>query len=172
VRASGADWTIVRSAWFNQNFSEGVFLDQVLSGGVALPAGDVKELFVDVDDIAEVAVAALTESGHVGQLYEVTGPRLLTFAEAVGEIGRAAGRHVPYLQVSMEEYESSLAQHGVPADAVQLVKYLFTEVLDGRNARLADGVQRALRRAPRDFGDYARHAAARGVWGEVPARRV
>jgi uncharacterized protein YbjT (DUF2867 family) len=172
MRASGADWTIVRSAWFNQNFSEGLFLDQVLSGEVALPAGDVKEPFADADDIADVAVAALTESGHVGQLYEVTGPRLLTFAEAVGEISRAAGRHVTYLQVSMEHYEASLAQHALPSDAIQLVKYLFNEVLDGRNARLGDGVQRALHRAPRDFVGYARRAAAHGVWGEIPAREV
>jgi uncharacterized protein YbjT (DUF2867 family) len=165
VRASGAEWTILRCAWFNQNFSEGFFQEQVLAGEVALPAGSVREPFLDADDIADVAVEALTGDDHVGQLYELTGPRLLTFAEAVGEIGRATGRKIRYAQVSMDEYKALLAEHQVPADFVWLIDYLFTEVLDGRNAHLTDGVQRALGRKPRDFSEYASDAAARGVWG-------
>jgi len=94
VRDSGADWTILRSSWFSQNFSEDYMLEPVLGGEVALPAGNMPEPFVDADDIADVAVAALTEDGHGGRLYELTGPRLLTFAEAVGEIAQAAGRCV------------------------------------------------------------------------------
>ncbi len=170
VREAGAEWTILRSTWFSQNFSEGFFLDQVLSGEVALPAGGVTEPFVDADDIAEIAVEALTGDTHVGQGYELTGPRLLTFAEAVEEIGKASGREIRYVQVSMGQYKSLLAEHQVPADFVWLIDYLFTEVLDGRNARLTDGVQRALGRPPRDFADYARDAATTGVWGEVQTR--
>ena len=142
----------------------------MLSGEVALPAGGVKEPFVDADDIAEIAVEALTGDTHVGQVYELTGPRLLTFAEAVEEIGKASGREIRYVQVSMGQYKSLLAEHQVPADFVWLIDYLFTEVLDGRNARLTDGVQRALGRPPRDFADYARDAATTGVWGEVQMR--
>ena len=164
VRKSGADWTIVRSSWFSQNFSESYLLEPVLSGEVALPAGDVPEPFVDAEDIADVAVAALTEEGQVGQLYELTGPRLLTFAEAVGEIAEATGREVRYVTVSVERYASMLAEQGVPPAFVGLLTYLFGEVLDGRNAHLADGVRRALGRTPRDFADYAREAAATGVW--------
>jgi uncharacterized protein YbjT (DUF2867 family) len=171
MRDSDSDWTILRSTWFSQNFSEGFFLEQVLSGEVALPAGSVREPFVDADDIADVAVAALTEDGHVGQLYELTGPRLLSFPEAVEEIGKAAGRKIRYVQISMEQYASLLEQHEVPADYMWLIRYLFTEVLDGRNAHLADGVQRALGRAPRDFADFARGAAAAGVWGAAHARQ-
>jgi uncharacterized protein YbjT (DUF2867 family) len=167
VQNSGADWTILRSTWFSQNFSEGNFLELVLSGEVALPTGNVAEPFVDADDIADVAVAALTEDGHVGQLYELTGPRLLTFAEAVEEIARAAGRKVRYVQISTEQFASVLAGQGEPEAVVELLTYLFSEVLDGRNARLADGVQRALGRAPRDFSDFARAAAAVGVWDNV-----
>ena len=95
VRESGAEWTVVRSTWFSQNFSDGFFRDQVLQGDVALPAGEVREPFIDADDIADVAVAALSDDGHVGQVYELTGPRLLTFAEAIGEIARATGRNIP-----------------------------------------------------------------------------
>ena len=165
VQDSGADWTIVRASWFCQNFSESFMLEQVLSGEVALPAGNVAEPFVDAEDIADVAVAALTEGGHAGQLYEVTGPRLLNFAEAVGEIAEATGRDIRYVPVSLEQFTSMLAELQVPSDFVKLLTYLFTEVLDGRNDYLTDGVQRALGREPRDFADYARDAAATGVWG-------
>lgn len=158
VRDSGMAWTIVRSSWFSQNFSENYFRDLVVSGDVVLPAGAVGEPFVDADDIADVAVAALTEPGHAGQLYEVSGPRLLTFEDAVGEIAEAAGRPIRYTQVTPEAYASALVAEGVPADFVWLVNYLFTTVLDGRNAHLTDGVQRALGREPRDFREYARDA--------------
>ena len=96
VQESGADWTILRASWFAQNFSEHFLLEPVLGGVIALPAGDVAEPFVDVDDIADVAVAALTEDGHAGQLYELTGPRLLTFADAADEIAKATGRDIQY----------------------------------------------------------------------------
>jgi len=164
VQASGINWTILRCSWFAQNFSENYLVDAVRSGEVVLPAGDVGEPFVDADDIADVAVAALTEEGHAGQLYELTGPRLLTFAEAIEEIAKATGRTIRYVQVSPEQYVSALAEQDVPDDFTWLLQYLFTTVLDGRNASLTDGVQRALGRRPMDFNDYAQAAAASGVW--------
>jgi uncharacterized protein YbjT (DUF2867 family) len=169
VRDTGAELTILRSTWFAQNFSEDFWRDYVLSGEVALPAGETPEPFVDVDDVADVAVAALTEDGHVGQLYELTGPRLLTFAEAVDEISRAVGRKISYVPVSIEEVVAA-AYEDVPGEVIELLTYLFGEILDGRNAHVTDGVQRALGRQPRDFADYARDAAASGVWNApVPA---
>lgn len=164
VRASGAHWTVVRASFFAQNFDEGEFFGPIMSGDVALPVGDVGEPFIDVDDIADVAVAALTEDGHTGQVYEVTGPRLLTFADAVAEIARASGREITFTQVPLEAYSAVLVEHQVPAEVIDLLSFLFGEVLDGRNAHVSDGVRRALGRAPRDFSDYARDAAARGVW--------
>jgi len=164
VRDTGAEVTIVRSTWFAQNFSEDYMLEAVLSGEVALPAGEVPEPFVDADDIADVAVAALTDDKHIGQLYELTGPRLLTFAEAVEEIAKAAGREIRYVPVSVEGHAAAAAEQGVPDEVIELLTYLFGEVLDGRNAHLADGVQRALGREPRDFREYARDAAATSVW--------
>jgi len=164
VKAAGAQWTILRCSWFNQNFSENYLLEPILAGEVALPAPNVGEPFVDADDIADAAVAALTDDKHIGQLYELTGPRLLTFAEAIAEIAKASGREIRYLQMPMDEYVVALEQAHLPPDLVALIKYLFTEVLDGRNAYLTDGVQRALGRAPRDFTDYARSAAASGAW--------
>jgi uncharacterized protein YbjT (DUF2867 family) len=164
VQKTGDRWTIVRASWFCQNFSEGAFVDLVRGGEVALPAGDVPEPFVDADDIADVAAAALTEDGHAGQLYEVTGRRMVTFAEAIDEIGKAAGRPLRYVQVSMDAFASAMVDVGVPDDVVGFLQYLFGEVLDGRNAHLTDGVQRALGRPPRDFSEYAATTAATGVW--------
>lgn len=164
VRDSGAALTVVRATWFAQNFSEDYLRDHVLGGEVALPAGETAEPFVDADDIADVAVAALTDDRHAGAVYELTGPRLLTFAEAVAEIAAATGRVLSYVPVSIEEHAATARAHGVPDEVVELLTYLFREVLDGRNAHLADGVQRALGREPKDFADYARDAAATGVW--------
>ena len=164
VRDSGAELTVLRSTWFAQNFSEEYWREYVLEGEVALPAGDTPEPFVDVDDLADVAVAALTDDRHIGQIYELTGPRLLTFAQAVEEISRATGREIRYAPISIPEFAAAAAEQGVPGEVIDLLTYLFGEVLDGRNAHLADGVQRALGREPKDFADFARDAAATGVW--------
>jgi uncharacterized protein YbjT (DUF2867 family) len=163
VQATGAEVTIVRCAWFMQNFSEDFLLDSILGGEVVLPADAQLDPFVDADDIADVAVAALTEPGHAGQVYELTSPRLLTFADAVAEIAKAAGREIRYIPVSIEDYAAGAADHGVPAEFVGFLTYLFSEVLGG-NAYVTDGVQRALGRPARDFADYARAAAATGIW--------
>jgi len=144
VRDSGAELTVLRSTWFAQNFSEEYWREYVLEGEVALPAGDTPEPFVDVDDLADVAVAALTDERHIGQIYELTGPRLLTFAQAVEEISRATGRDIRYAPISIPEFAAAAAEQGVPGEVIDLLTYLFGEVLDGRNAHLADGVQPAL----------------------------
>jgi uncharacterized protein YbjT (DUF2867 family) len=163
VQETGADVTIVRCAWFMQNFSEDYLLGPILGGEVVLPADSQLEPFIDADDIADVAVAALTEPGHAGQVYELTSPRLLTFADAVAEIGQAADRPIRYLPVSLEDYAAGAADHGVPAEIVEFLTYLFREVL-GNSAYVTDGVERALGRPPRDFTDYATRTAATGIW--------
>jgi uncharacterized protein YbjT (DUF2867 family) len=164
VKQAGIEWTILRSSWFDQNFSEGFLLDAVRSGVVALPVDGVREPFVHADDLADLAVAALTEEGHGGQLYEVTGPRLMTFGEAVAEIAQATGREVRFETVPMNAFAAELGQAGMSPDEVWLVNYLFSEVLDGRNESLADGVQRALGREPRDFSEYLAATVPTGIW--------
>ena len=167
VQSSGVDWTIVRASWFNQNFSEGAFLDMVMAGQITLPAGDIPEPFVDVDDIASVVVAALTEPGHAGEVYEVTGPRLMTFADIAIELSNATGRSIAYVQVHHEAFVGGVKESGAPKEVVWMLDYLFNTVLDGRNAHLTDGIQRALGRQPKDFADYAREVAATGIWKEA-----
>jgi uncharacterized protein YbjT (DUF2867 family) len=164
LQASGVPWAVVRASWFNQNFSEGYLLDGVLAGEIALPAGSVPEPFVDADDIAEVVVAALTQARHANKLFEVTGPRALTFAEAVAEIANAAGRPISYRQISPADFTAGMRPF-VPDEIIQLLHELFTVVLDGRNSGVMHGVEQALGRPPRDFTDYARNTAATGVWG-------
>jgi uncharacterized protein YbjT (DUF2867 family) len=167
--ASGADCTILRASWFAQNFSESYLLEPVLAGEVVLPAGEVGEPFVDADDIAAVAAAALTQDGHAGRTYELTGPRLLTFAEAVSAIADATGRDIGYTSVPAADYAAALLAAGVPDDVTDLLTYLFTTVLDGRNARVSDDIQRVLGRPARDFTAYAHDTAATGVWNREDA---
>jgi uncharacterized protein YbjT (DUF2867 family) len=168
VKASGADWTIVRCAVFSQNFDEGLLVESVQAGALTMPAGDVAEPFLDVEDIADVVTAALTDNRHIGQLYELTGPRLLTFHEAMAEVGAAAGRPVQYVPVSSDEFVAELLGAGMPEVEAVALAQIFEAIFDGRNESLGDGVQRALGRPPRDFAEYARRAAATGVWDPTP----
>jgi uncharacterized protein YbjT (DUF2867 family) len=171
VQQSGAAWTIVRASWFNQNFSENYWLDPILSGDVALPAGKVGAPFVDADDIADVAVAALTDERHQGQIYEVTGPQVWTFAEAVAEIAKATGRDIRFTQISVDEYIEVMKAAQLPPDVIALVAYLFSEVLVESNTSISDGVMRALGRPAKDFKDYVRETAATGVWNAPEGNR-
>ena len=163
VRESGAAFTILRCAFFAQNFSEGMLLGPVLEGEVAFPAGHVAEPFVDIDDVADVAALALTETTHDGRIYELSGPHLLTFGDAIAQIARALGRDIRYVPVTAAEYTKVLAQF-VPVDQLAFLKDLFEFILDGHNAYLSDGVQQALGRRPRSFQDFVRDAVQGGSW--------
>ncbi|MFE1310789.1 NmrA family NAD(P)-binding protein [Streptomyces sp. NPDC058755] len=166
LRASGADWTVVRAAWFAQNFSEGPLVAELREyGELVFPAGAVREPFVDARDIADVVVATLTEGErYVGQVVEVSGPRLLTFGEAVAEIAAVTGRQLSYRAAPAREYGERLAGFGVPPEEVDFLVGLFESLLDGRNAHLSDGVRQVLGRKPRDFADFVRETAPAGTW--------
>lgn len=171
LAGSGAEWAVVRSSWLAQNFDEGFFADAVRSGTLAFPAGLVAEPFVSADDVADIAVAVLTDDRHLGRVYEVTGPRLLSFGDAVAEISRAAGSAVRYVPISFDEFAAALAGSGVPAPAVAETVEVFRTVLDGRNAVLTGEVEETLGRPATDFADYARTAAAAGAWRSANRRQ-
>ncbi|MGK8639779.1 NAD(P)H-binding protein [Brucella anthropi] len=164
LQDSGLDWTVLRASWFMQNFSENYMRDELLSGSLTLPVGPTKEPFIDVDDIADVAVAALTETGHRNKLYELTGPELFSFSDAVSEIARATDKDLSFNSVSYADYEAALREQALPEDVITLLRYLFVELFDGRNASVAHGVEEALGRKPRRFADFARKAAIEGTW--------
>ncbi|GAA1481161.1 NAD(P)H-binding protein [Gordonia sinesedis] len=194
VHAGDVESTVLSCSWFDQNFDEGEFAAELAEGSLTLPSAEVGEPFIDTDDIADVAVAALLESEpadavnpaasnpvasnpvasnptasnpaaalvnpHAGTTYELTGPRLLTFADAVAEIGAAQGREIAFTQVSPEKYRAIMGEVGVPGEVIDLVLTLFATVFDGRNASVTDDVQRVLGRPARDFTDYAASVAA------------
>ncbi|MDJ0834602.1 MAG: NmrA family NAD(P)-binding protein [Gammaproteobacteria bacterium] len=151
---SGIDWTVVRSAWFDQNFSEGLFRQFIMDGNIALPVTDVTEPFIDIDDIAEIVVASLTDARHSGQLYEVTGPELISFADIAAKFSKHLNRKINFESISIPEFQSRLTQAGVPQGAIEALTYLFGEVLDGRSESTTDGVQRALGRPATSFDEY------------------
>jgi uncharacterized protein YbjT (DUF2867 family) len=163
VRSAFPEATIVTASWFAQNFSEDFLADFVAVGDIALPAGAVAEPFVDAEDIADVVTSALITDDHQGQRYEVTGPRLLTFADVAADLTAATGRTIIYTPVTATESARRMSEQGVPPELIETLTHLFTEVLDGRNASLANGVQQALGRPPRDFAAYARDAARTGA---------
>ncbi|WP_121812208.1 NmrA family NAD(P)-binding protein [Mucilaginibacter kameinonensis] len=164
VIQSGIPYTIVRASWFNQNFNEGYLAEFIGGGMLALPTGGIREPFIDADDIADVVVAAFTETGHQNRIYEVTGPNLLTFAEAVQEIAAATGKQITYIDIPLQDYLAELKGYQLPEEVIELMAYLFGNVLDGRNASVTNGVQEALGRAPKDFREFARTAAENRAW--------
>ncbi|MEV5613677.1 NAD(P)H-binding protein [Streptomyces sp. NPDC052225] len=167
LRASGAAWTVLRCAWFQQNFSEGPLLDQVRGDELAFAAPDgLREPFIDVQDIAETAVAVLRDPAgrYAGEVLDLTGPELLTWGEALGAVARATGTDKAYVAVPAGDYGAALGEFGVPEEEVAFLVELFTTLLDGRNASLSGDVERVLGRGPRPFAAFAERAAADGVW--------
>ena len=160
----GLDWNVVRSSWFMQNFSESFMIEGILSGELALPAGDTVEPFIDADDIAEVAVATLTRPQLRNRVFEVSGPRAMTFAECVAAISRAAGYPVKYTQIPLDTFIDGMREQGAPDMLLWLMRELFTVVFDGRNSTPASGVEEALGRPATDFETYLAKAMASGAW--------
>lgn len=164
---SGIDYSLVRASWFMQNFSESFFLDPILAGHVALPNADAKVPYVSTDDIAAVATAAFLDDRHNGQIYELTGPRLLTFREVVQEISAATGRDIQFTRISLPAYSDIMREQQVPEDFIWLINYLFTEVLSTEgNDVITNDVEKVLGRKPVDFSDFVRETAKTGVWNQ------
>lgn len=171
LKTSGMAWNIVRSGWFAQNFSESFMLEGILAGELVLPAGDIVEPFIDVDDIADVVVAALTQAEHRNTLFEVTGPHGLTFSQCVEAISQAIGYPVKYTQVPVDAYIHALNEQGAPYDLQWLLRELFTVVFDGRNSKVMSGVEEALGRPATDFNTYVKKAMESGVWNPLIERK-
>ncbi|ONI92398.1 NAD(P)-dependent oxidoreductase [Saccharothrix sp. ALI-22-I] len=163
VRESGVDWTILRPTWFSQNFSEDYFLAEVLAGEIVLPAGgDGAHPFIDAQDIADVAVAALTQDGHAGVTYELSGPEALTFGEALARIGDVSGRSVRVVDVTPADYTELLMQGGFAQGYAEVLTMSVIGIRDGQEAALSDGVPSVLGHDGGSFDDYVKEAA--GAW--------
>ena len=167
VMNSGLDWTIVRATWFNQNFSESFFLDPILAGHVALPKNDALVPYVDANDIADVVVAALLNDKHNDEVYELTGPRTLTFSDVVKEISAATGKEIQFTAISMEEYNAMMQEFNLPDGYLWLINYLFETVLVESNSVITNDIEKVLGRKPTDFTEYVNAAVKTGVWNPV-----
>jgi len=167
LKDSGISWNIVRASWFAQNFSESFMLEGILAGELVLPADDTVEPFIDVDDIADVVLAAITQPGLRNKLFEVTGPRAMTFAQCIAEISEATDYPVKYSSVSIDAYIDALKEQGAPEDLQWLLRELFTVVFDGRNSNVMSGVEEALGRPATDFKTYLQKTIESGVWNPI-----
>ena len=170
LQQSAIPWNVVRASWFNQNFSEGFMIEGILNGELVLPAGEVVEPFIDVDDIAEVVVAALTRPHLRNQLFEVTGPRAMTFEQCIKEISDAVGYCVNFKSVSVNGFITSLREQGAPEDMQWLMRELFSVVLDGRNSKVMSGVEDVLGRPATDFRTYIQKVITSGAWAQNRAQ--
>jgi uncharacterized protein YbjT (DUF2867 family) len=164
VKSSGVEWTVLQANNFNQNFSEGDMLEAIRAGELFLPVEDTVEPFIDVEDIAAVAAAVLTEDGHHGRTYELSGPESLTFDAAVDAIAEAAGKAVVFQSVSPEDYAAALRAEQLPEDLVFFLDVMYRVMREGKIGDVADGVEQVLGRKPVAFADWAKRAAAEGAW--------
>jgi len=151
---SGLNWNIVRASWFNQNFSEGFFKAFIDAGHIALPVKNVREPFIDAGDIADVAIETLINSTNRNQLFEVTGPELLSFQDIAMHFSEVLGRRIEFNTVSQDDFNKMMLNEEVPEDVLGLLNFLFTEVLDGRNEHITSNVEKVLGRPAKSFKDY------------------
>ena len=163
--------SILRPAWFMENFTESFLLPGILAQGqVIAPSGDGAEAFVSAEDIAAVAAATLTDPArHAGAAYTLTGPTAVTFAEAAAVISDVTGRPVTHLDIDRESWLAATTGAGVPADYAGLLAGLFDVIRSGAGAATTDTVRQVLGRDAVDFATFARSNA--GSWATaVPAR--
>ncbi|WP_445384423.1 NmrA family NAD(P)-binding protein [Robiginitalea sp. IMCC44478] len=167
VANSGLNYTLVRASWFNQNFSEGAFLEFVLAGQVALPMPEAEIPFVDADDIADVVARVLVDDTYNGQTLTVTGPRKMTWGEVVETMAAGTGREIKYLPISLDEFKEGMKAAGLPDSYVWLFGYLFSEVLGNpHNQEVSADVQQVLGRKATDFREYVEKTVSTGVWNQ------
>lgn len=167
VANSGLNYTIVRASWFNQNFSEAAFLAPILAGHVALPMAEVKIPFVDADDIAEVVAKVILDDSFNGKTTTVTGPRTLTFKEAIQEIANGSNREISFQAISLENYIEGMKAAELPDAYVWLFGYLFKEVLgNAENQVVSHDIETVLGRKATDFTEFVQKTAATGIWNQ------
>lgn len=167
VANSGLNYTLVRASWFNQNFSEGAFLEFVLNGTVALPMPDARIPFVDVNDIADVVAKVMVDDAYNGQTITVTGPQKRTFKEVVEIMAEATNKHIQFVPISIDEFKDGMQKAGLPDSYVWLFGYLFQEVLGNpENQEVSDDVAKVLGRPAIDFEAFAKQTAATGIWNQ------
>lgn len=161
LEASGIAWTHLRPNWFMQVFAGGPMLaDLRSSGALHLPAGDAKISYIDVRDIAAVAAVALSEPGHTGRGYTLTGPEALEHSEITRQISLAAGRTFAYVPIGEEAAGGSLAAAGLPPARIERLLGFYRLVRQGYCAPVSPDVATVLGRPAISFAQFAQDHAA------------
>jgi uncharacterized protein YbjT (DUF2867 family) len=156
LERSGVPCTILRPTWFMQNFHT-VWLQTIKStGSIQVPAAQARTAFIDTRDIADCAVAALTQDGFGGKAYNLSGGEALTYGEAAAILTRETGRHVSYAPLDDETFYGGLVNAGLPPDYAAMMVTLFQSVRAGGAQRVTDSVRRLTGRSPRTLEAYAR----------------
>jgi uncharacterized protein YbjT (DUF2867 family) len=155
---SSLTYSIIRPAWFMQNFSE-TFLKPV-DDEIVVPNGTGAEAFVDAEDIASVAAATLVEpERHAGKAYAPTGPESLTLDEAAQIISAAAGRTIAYRDTDRDEWVGAMVRSGVPAEYGEVLRTLTETMASGLGSQPNGDVLAATGAAPISFADFASRTA-------------
>jgi uncharacterized protein YbjT (DUF2867 family) len=152
IEKTGLQWTFLRPNWFLQNYS--TTNSQTIREHQAFhePAGNAKTNFVDVRDIAAVAVQALTQDGHHGQAHTITGPQAYDRYQVAQAIATAIGKNVRYVPIEDAQLRASLAALGAPEAYVELMSNLYSTARAGWTEQVTDTVQHVLGRAPITLG--------------------
>ncbi|HEY2834249.1 MAG TPA: NAD(P)H-binding protein [Sporichthyaceae bacterium] len=160
---SGLEYTILRPSWFNQNFSEYFLLDAVRDNNmIPVPTGEGRTPFVDLDDVAAVAVAALTLTGHAGKNYDVTGPDSLSFGDTARILSDILDRDIAFIDLAPDAWKAAAIGAGMPADYAQLATELLGLVRSGGEDLVSGDVEEVLGRRPKSFPHWATSVAK--VW--------
>ncbi len=154
VLESGIGGIALRPTWFHQNF-----LAYFPKGAMRAAAGDGRVGFIDVRDIAAVAVKVLSAPGWEGQAIDLTGPEVLTHGEVAAILGRATGRSFTYVDVAPADFRREAVADGATETYADILDYLYERIRAGASAGLADGVQRVLGRDPIALAEFARDYA-------------
>jgi uncharacterized protein YbjT (DUF2867 family) len=158
LAASGIAHTVLRPNFFMQTLVG--FAKSIREQGViAQPLEHARLSMIDVRDVAAVAVVALTEEGHAGKTYVLTGPKAVTLSEVAAELSEALGRRVTYLAISPEEGRQAMQQQGAPDWLVEAALALAASYVRGEGEVVTDEVRRVTGRSPRAFGEFARDYA-------------
>jgi uncharacterized protein YbjT (DUF2867 family) len=158
LRVTGIPWTIVRPGAFSSNFL--TWFDRKQSG-VFLPMGQGRDTFIDPRDVAAVVAKALTESGHTGAVYEVTGGEWLDFSQAAAKLSAVIDRPVTYTDIPDAVLRDALMSSGaVHPDYIESFLCYCAAIRDGKVYAPTTAVHNLLGRAPRSFEEWARDNAA------------
>ncbi|WP_327141749.1 SDR family oxidoreductase [Nocardia sp. NBC_01327] len=154
VRASGIDWTMVRPLGFMSNalhWAPGIRAVDT----VRAPYGQGRIAVVDPEDIAAVAVAALTETGHAGRIYTLSGPQALAPGEQTGILAEVLGRPLRYEEISAAEAHTALLGFGVAPDMADAIMSLRATALESFTSVVHPSVEEVTGRPPRSFAEWA-----------------